>query len=385
MKIYNQYKDVLEAARERVSLIFDNFKDISVSISSGKDSSVCFHLFLQEAIKRNRKITAFFLDQEAEYQASIDLIRIMMQHKNVIPAWYQVPIYLTNATSYTDYFLYAWGPGEQWMREKDPLAIHEINEEYPKRFYEFFGWLESKSPETAYIVGLRAEEGVIRYRAVTKYDGWKGLKWSTVTKDVVKFYPIYDWSVTDVFKFLYDFEIPYNKIYDLMYLDNYSIYSSMRVSNLIHEKSYKCLVDLPRYEAETYEKLCVRLKGVATASRYASEKLVFSNKKLTKHYSTWKEFRDFLLASIPKDEHREAFENRFSKQEQSENMFQKQVGQLLLNDYEGNRSYDTKKTERAHQRKDLVPAIRRNNEANTQLVHPSVYRSALARRFQSSR
>ena len=352
MRKINPDKNVLEAARDRVSMIFDNFKDISVSISSGKDSSVCYHLFLQEAIKRDRKITAFFQDQEAEYQSSIDLMKIMMKHPNVIPAWYQVPIYLTNATSYTDYFLYAWGPGEEWVREKDPMAIHEIKEEYPKRFYEFFKWYEKLNPDAAYIVGLRAEEGVIRYRAVTKYPGWNGLRWSTVDGDIKKFYPIYDWGIADVWKFLYDYNISYNKIYDLMYLNNYSIYTKMRVSNLIHEKSYRCLVDLPKYEPETYDKLCRRLKGIATASRYASEKLVFSNKKLPSHYKTWKEFRDFLLLNIPDEEQRKQFTNRFEKQEKTEKMYQAQCGQLLINDYEGSRSYDTKRNERIQKEKE---------------------------------
>jgi predicted phosphoadenosine phosphosulfate sulfurtransferase len=315
------------------------------------NSSVCYNLFLQEAVKRKRKITAFFQDQEAEYQSSIDLIQQMMQHPNVIPAWYQVPIYLTNATSYTDYFLYAWGEGEQWIREKDPLAIHEIKEEYPKRFYEFFKWYEKKDKNAAYIVGLRAEEGITRYRAVTKFPGWRGLKWSTISDGVNKFYPIYDWTIYDVWKFLYDFSISYNKVYDLMYMNNYSLYTKMRVSNLIHEKSYKCLVDLPNYEPETYFKLCKRIGGIATASRYASEKLVFSNKKLPTHYKTWQEFRDFLLNNIPNEDQRAQFTKRFEKQTKTENTYQKQVGQLLILDFENSRSFDTKKSEKIEREK----------------------------------
>ena len=347
-----QDKNVLEAARERVSMIFDNFTDINVSVSSGKDSSVCFWLFIQEAIKRNKKITAFFQDQEAEYQASINLMKSIMQHPNVISAWYQVPIYLTNATSYTDYFLYAWGEGEQWMREKDPQAIHSIQENYPKRFYEFFKWYEQKNINAAYIVGLRAEEGILRYRAVTKYPGWKGLKWSTLDGNIKKFYPIYDWGIADVWKFIYDYNIPYNKIYDLMYSNNYSIYSRMRVSNLIHEKSYKCLIDLPRYEPETYNNLCKRIGGIATASRYASEKLVFSNKKLPAHYKTWKEFRDFLLKNIQNVDQLECFQTRFEKQDKNERIYQAQCGQLLILDFENSKSFDTKKEERVQKERE---------------------------------
>lgn len=346
-------QNTLEAARARISMLFDEFDTINVSISSGKDSTVLFYLALQEAMKRGRKIVGFFLDQEAEYQNGIALIRVMLNHPNVIPAWYQVPIYMTNATSTNDYFLYAWGEGEEWMRSKDAAAIHRLDTpEPPTRFYEFFKWYERKNTGAAYLVGLRAEESITRFRAVTKYAGWGGLKWSSIDGEVAKFYPIYDWTVYDVWKFIYDYNLPYNKIYDLMFQANYSIYSGMRVSNLIHEKSYKCLVDLPRFEPETYNKLCKRISGIATASRYASEKLVFSNKTLPSHYKSWVEFRDFLLENIPNEGHREKFRARFAKQEAHERIYKAQVGQLLINDYENSRSFDTKKIERSNEIRD---------------------------------
>jgi len=345
-KVY-QEQNTLDAARERISMLFDEFETINVSVSSGKDSCVLYYLCLQEAIKRGRKIVAFFQDQEAEYQASIDVMQDMMQHPNVIPAWYQVPVYLTNATSYTDYFLHAWGPGEKWMREKDPLAIHSIEGEYGDRFYTFFKWYEQLNTDAAYLVGIRAEEGVLRYRAVTKYPGWRGILWGTMDGDVKKFYPLYDWTVYDVWKFLYDYSIKYNKVYDLMFMNGESIYRGMRVSNLVHEKSFRCLVPLPKYEPDTYEKLCRRIGGISTAARYGAEKLVFDNKTLPKHYSSWLEFRDFLLENVQEQEHRERFSNRFSRQEKNERIYKGQVGQLLINDYEDSRHFDTKGSERA--------------------------------------
>jgi predicted phosphoadenosine phosphosulfate sulfurtransferase len=345
-KKYNNDKNVLQAARERIAYIFDEFEDIQVSVSGGKDSTVLLALVIQEAELRNRKVHVFFLDQEAEYQASIDIIKHQMAHPLVIPEWYQVPIYMTNSTSMTDYFLYAWGEGEKWMRDKDPISVHEINEPYKKRFYDFFPFIEKKNPKAAYLVGLRAEEGITRFRAVTKYAGYKGKRWSTISQTgAARFYPIYDWTWNSIWKFIYDYNIPYNKMYDCMYWANYSIYK-MRVSNLIHEKSYKCLRDLPRFEPETYDKLCERISGISTAARYASEKLVYSNKKLPKHYKCWKEFRDFLLANLPNPEHKKKFDERFSKQEQNERIYQAQVGQLLIDDYENSRAFDTKKEEK---------------------------------------
>jgi len=351
-KEYNRELNVLDAARQRITFLFDEFENICVSISGGKDSTVLLALVLQEAEQRNRKVKVFFLDQEAEYQATIDIIRVQLQHPLIIPQWYQVPIYMTNATSYTDYFLYAWGEGEEWMRQKDPLAIHAIDEPYPKRFYEFFPWYEKKNPNTAFLIGLRAEEGITRFRAVTKHAGYKGLLWSTTSQTgAQRFYPIYDWTWNSLWRFIYDYNLPYNKIYDLMFWDNYSVFK-MRVSNLIHERAYKCLVDLPRFEPETYDKLCNRIAGIATAARYASEKLMFNNKRLPSHYKNWKEFRDFLLENIPNKEHKLKFISRFEKQEKNDRIYQAQVGQLLIYDYENNRAFDTKKEEKTQQIKE---------------------------------
>jgi predicted phosphoadenosine phosphosulfate sulfurtransferase len=351
-RIWDSNKNVLEASRERISFIFDEFEEIQVSISGGKDSTVMLHLALQEAEKRGRKIEVFFLDQEAEYDNTIKLIREQMQHPLIIPKWYQVPVYMTNSTSYKNYFLYAWGEGEKWMREKENNSIHQIDGDYPKRFYQIFDWLEAKNTNKAYLVGLKAVEHVQRYRAVVRNPGYQDKLWSTKSKSgAIKFYPIYDWGHNSVWRFIYDYNLPYNKLYDLMFWSNYSVYK-MRVSNLIHEKSYHCLQDLPKFEPETFDRLCERISGIDTASRYASEKLVFSNKKLPKHYKCWKEFRDFLLENIPSTEHREKFRQRYSKQEKNEYTFKAQVGQLLINDFENSKAFDTKKSEKILKIKD---------------------------------
>ena len=56
-KVY-QDKTVLQASKERISLVFDSFEKIYISFSGGKDSSVMSHLVLQEAKKRIAMNTA---------------------------------------------------------------------------------------------------------------------------------------------------------------------------------------------------------------------------------------------------------------------------------------------------------------------------------------
>ena len=71
-------KTVLEASIERISYTFDNFEKIYLSLSGGKDSTVMFHLVMEEAVKRNRKIGLFFLDEEVVYQSTVEMVEYLM-------------------------------------------------------------------------------------------------------------------------------------------------------------------------------------------------------------------------------------------------------------------------------------------------------------------
>lgn len=331
-------EDVLTAARRRMAGIFDNFSRIVVSVSSGKDSTVIRNLAIEEARKRNRKIELFFLDQEAEYQSTVDLMTEWMYDPEVVPKWFQVPIQMTNATSHKDYFLYAWGPGEPWMREKDPIAIHTLEEAYPQRFYDFFEWYEKISePGTAFIIGVRSRESLNRNRATTKRPAFKDWTWTSVTKgkDVFRVYPIYDWAFGDVWKYIHESGLKYNKYYDRMFAKHGVSEREMRVSNLIHEQAFRCLVDLQEFEPETYQKMINRLGGVHCAALYAKESYIYSSGKLPKHFKSWREYRDYLLSTTDINKV-ERFTKRFDGQGNEEETCKGHVRQILTNDWENN-------------------------------------------------
>jgi len=333
-KLYLANKNVYEAALERMDFVFDNFKNIFVSISGGKDSTVLFDIAQKEAVKRGRTINAYFLDQEAEYGATIELIREMMNRENVIPYWFQVPMYMTNATSYEQDLLYAWGPGEDWMREKEPLAIKD-NPSNTTRFYPFIDWFSNQfGRDTCFLVGLRSEESLNRYRAVTSNPGVEGIDWSSNKKGAVSVYPLYDWTFEDIWTYIGKTGCKYNRIYDYMYSKGVNI-STFRVSNLIHEKSYKCLTTLQEFEPDTYESLVKRLKGITIAALYGKEMMVYNAKKKPAKFATWMDYRDFLLDTLPTGG-RELFDKRFGRQGGTESVYRQQVQQLLVNDWENN-------------------------------------------------
>ena len=120
-------KSVLASAKERMAYIFDEFENIVVSISGGKDSTVLVHLALLEANKRGRKIGIFFLDEEVVYDSTIKQIEYLMSMypENTIPLWLQIEFKLTNATSLTEGQLICWEARKHklWMRSKKTGSI----------------------------------------------------------------------------------------------------------------------------------------------------------------------------------------------------------------------------------------------------------------------
>jgi len=107
-------KTVLEAAKERIAFIFDEFENIIVSISGGKDSTVLAHLALTEAHQHGRKIGIFFLDEEVVYDSTIKQVEYLMNlyPENTIKLWLQIEFHLTNATSLYESQLICWEAGK---------------------------------------------------------------------------------------------------------------------------------------------------------------------------------------------------------------------------------------------------------------------------------
>lgn len=350
---------VLEAARRRISFVFNHFEEIVCSISGGKDSTTLAHLVLTEADRRKRRIGLFLLDEEVLYQSSVDQVEYLM---NLFPnatkrMWLQVPFHLTNATSVEEGYLVCWEPKKHkiWMRPRVDFAIKgkpwdERSETVSNKnlglgFYDVIANYERTFKNTAFLVGLRAAgESPNRWRAVTKHPveiGGKKVYWGSKKGENFTLYPIYDWIYHDVWKYLWDSKVKYSKIYDLQFRKGYS-FGQMRVSSLIHEKSFKSICDLPEFEPRTYDRLLRRVKGISLAQETGKAAKLFRAAKLPKNFGSWRAYRDFLLRTHSDRKRVYIFEERFARHLDNEYVARQQCRQLILNDYENNLHVDSR-------------------------------------------
>lgn len=356
-------KTVVEGARERVSFVFDHFEEIIVSISGGKDSTVLAHLALEEAHRRGRRIGVHFLDEEVVFQSSVDQVDYLMSlfPESTKQWWLQVSFFLTNATSVSEGQLTCWEPGKHklWMRSKRPDSVQHPpwnketqtvrNKEKGFGFYDAIENFNRCFKDAAFLVGLRAAgESPNRWRAVVKNPvtiGEKKVYWGSPKEGNYTLYPIYDWNPHDVWRYIYDSGLQYSKIYDFQHKKGYAI-TQMRVSSLIHERSFKSICDLPEFEPKTYDKLLKRVKGIALAQETGKNAKLFACRKLPKNFKSWIKYRDFLLATHSDEARRDLFRKRFSRHLENEYVGRQQCRQLILNDYENNLPIDNKEDPR---------------------------------------
>lgn len=127
MLIYKE-TNVFEEALKRINMIFDYHDDIIVDMSGGKDSTVVFNLTLRVARERNRlPLKVLWLDQEAEWQNTVNYMSKIMHSPEVEPLWYQIPFEFPNnlSTSNGKESLLIWDPAEKekWLHPYSDISI----------------------------------------------------------------------------------------------------------------------------------------------------------------------------------------------------------------------------------------------------------------------
>lgn len=310
--------NVLQAARERIAYTFDNFERIFVSFSGGKDSSVMFHLVMDEAKKRNRIVGVMLIDLEGQYTATIEHARVMFEtyKANIELYWICLPMSLRNAVSTFQPRWICWDEDKKdiWVREMpdDAGVVSDLNflpffqkgmefEEFVILFGEWYG----QGKDCAAFVGIRADESLNRFRTICtfKKETHGGKRFTTkITDGLYNVYPIYDWRTQDIWA--YHAKHPdkdHNKVYDLMHQAGVAP-SQQRLCQPFGDDQRRGLWLYHILEAATWYKLIARVNGANSGSLYINEtgNITGYNKISKPEGHTWKSFCGLLLKTMPK-------------------------------------------------------------------------------------
>lgn len=325
------FKDVsvLEAARARIAETFDSAERIYLAFSGGKDSSVMFHLVMEEAIKRNQVVAVMFIDFEAQYKETIlhatEMFEMYKDH--VDPHWICIPMLLRNALTNYEPRWTCWDETKReiWIRDKPencktehdyPFAFPEMEfEEFIVLFGEWYG----QGKTTAGFIGIRAQESLHRYCAIATWEKrdrmLNGRRWTTkIVANVYNVYPIYDWLVEDIWRFHAKYpDKPHNKIYDKMQKAGVKL-SQQRLCQPFGDDQRRGLWLYHILEPETWFKLVARVNGANGGALYIHEKGNINgyNKISLPDGHTWQSFCNLLLQTMPKKT-REHYTVRFKK------------------------------------------------------------------------
>lgn len=308
--------DVYTAAKERVKWTFDNFQEIYLSFSGGKDSAVMIHLVMEEAKIRNRKIGVLFIDWECQMTMTIDFVQNIFDEyrKFIDPYWISLPMKTWNSTSQYEPEWVAWDTDKKDLWVRQPNKEYSITEGnvfpfyyYGMPFEEFvpaFGQWYADGKTCACFVGIRTQESLNRFRTIASKnkDLFQGKNFTTnVVNNLWNVYPIYDWDTKDIWVYTGKYKKSYNKLYDRMYQAGLSIHQ-MRICEPFGDEARKGLWLYQVIEPEMWAKVCLRVAGANTGALYCGEKgSVLGNNYISlPDGHTYQSFANHLLDTMPK-------------------------------------------------------------------------------------
>lgn len=311
--------NVYEALQERLKYIFEEFDNIFVSFSGGKDSGLLLNITLdfQKKYYPNKKIGVFHQDFEAQYTVTTEYVeRTFERIKNdVEPYWVCLPMATRTALSSYQMYWYPWDDTkeEAWVRpmpdhlyvinmKNNPMTTYRYKMHQEDLAKQFGRWYRKShdNKKTVCLLGTRANESLQRFSAFfNKKYGYNDECWiSKLFKDVWAASPMYDWSNNDVWHANYLCGYDYNHLYDLYYKAGLTP-DQMRVASPFNDYAKDSLNLYRVIDPDIWAKLIGRVQGANFACIYGKTRAMGYRKLKLPEGHTWESYTEFLLDTLP--------------------------------------------------------------------------------------
>ncbi|MDR2980326.1 MAG: DUF3440 domain-containing protein [Bacteroidales bacterium] len=335
-------KNVYELAMQRIGILFNEFDNIYISFSGGKDSGVMLNLCMQYMRNNNlkRKIGVFYMDYEIQYSETVKYVdRVLQLNSDLIEVYHVcMPFKVSTCTSMHQTYWRPWDDDSQefWVRNMPENCYKKENFPFynpamwDSEFYILFSqWyhLLKKAKKTCCLVGIRTQESFHRWRTIhsnKRYSTYHNLKWTKqVSENIYNAYVIYDWLTTDVWTANGRFEWDYNRLYDLYYHAGVPL-EKQRVASPFLLAAQESLHLYRAIDPDTWGKMICRVNGVNFTALYGNTTAVAQKKITLPAGYTWESYMYFLLSTLPE----ETRQNYLKKLAVSINFWRKRGGCL---------------------------------------------------------
>ncbi len=292
-----EYRDetVLEASLDRFRYCLQN-GHLCISFSGGKDSTLCVELAIMAAqsLGHTDPIDVVYRDEECVSPETTAFALRMAARPEVRFHWCIAHQPIINIFDRNCPYVWTYDPlldPEQWMQPMPDIAV-EIPDMNIERLitHERLGIPKDKILFS--VVGIRTSESLRRKFAINSAKGY-------LTKNIgniVKARCVYDWEDDDVWKFTKDFQIDYNRDYDVMWRLGIPK-KSLRIAPLaMSTAGLGQLQAMAKAYPRWFDKLAVRCKGVRAVVNFGKR----ACEPLRRQGETWEDcFKRTCITEAP--------------------------------------------------------------------------------------
>ena len=301
-------QNVYDAALDRIRYCYKRFDNVVVSFSGGKDSTAVLNLTIEVARELKRlPVHTIFVDEEAIHPPTVEYVERVRELPEVRLDWYCLPVKHRNACSNEQPFWYCWNSEERslWVREMPSFALTEHPQfKFGDSFQELMPRIFPSEKGSVFVLtGIRTQESLRRFRVIATKKNDAFVTSKAEGGNSYRGFPIYDWSSEDVWKLVEVKDYDYNRTYDIFNKTKlYNKLLTQRVCPPYGEEPLRGLWVYAECFPDMWEKMLGRVKGVATAWRYANTEL-YSNWSKPENIS-WQNYCRMVLETYTEPEYR---------------------------------------------------------------------------------